>query len=319
MVYDVVALGEFLIDFMPGDMSPAGNPTFERNAGGAPVNVLAALSRLSKKTAFIGKVGDDPFGLYLRDALVAEGIDDKGLVFTDQAHTTMAFVHLDAQGERSFHFCRKPGADETLSFEEVDHELLSGTRVFHFGSISMTSEPAYTATIQAVLAAKNQGAIITYDPNWRPALWMDDSHARKAMEDGLMLADVIKVSQQELFFLTDCDTLEAGAAVLLNRFPIKLLLVTLDAEGTYFHSQTLSGKVSSYRVTAVDTTGAGDGFMGAFIYKILEAGRPITEWTEEDMKSAISFANAAGALAVTRKGAISSLGTIEEIVRLQTK
>lgn len=317
MKYDTVALGELLIDFTPAGLSPAGNPCFERNAGGAPVNVLAALSRLGRQTAFIGKVGDDPFGQYLREALVAENIADSGLVETKEAHTTMAFVHLDAGGERSFHFCRHPGADAELSFDEVNRELLSSTRIFHFGSISMTAEPAYSATVQAVRLAKSHGAIITYDPNWRPALWRDDAHSRAAMEEGLRLADIVKVSEEELLFLTGSHDLADGAEQLLNSYPIALLLVTRGAEGTYYATRTLSGSMGSYPVTAVDTTAAGDGFMGAFMYRLLNLGKPVTEWERRELEEAVAFANAAGAIAATRKGAIASLAGLDEIAALQ--
>lgn len=317
MKYDTVALGELLIDFTPAGLSPTGNPCFERNAGGAPVNVLAALSRLGRQTAFIGKVGDEPFGQYLREILVAEKIDDIGLVETKEAHTTMAFVHLDTDGERSFHFCRHPGADAKLSFDEVNRELLSSTRIFHFGSISMTAEPAYSATIQAVRVAKSHGAVITYDPNWRPALWRDDTHSRAAMEEGLRLADIVKVSEEELLFLTGIHDLADGAGQILNSYPIALLLVTRGAEGTYYATRTLSGSMGSYPVTAVDTTAAGDGFMGAFIYCLLNLGKPVTEWERIELEGAVAFANAAGAIAATRKGAIVSLAGLDEIAVLQ--
>lgn len=318
MTYDAVAIGEFLIDFTPGGTSPAGNPLFERNAGGAPVNVLAALARLGKRTAFIGKVGNDPFGHFLQDTLRQEGIDDKGLVFTDHAHTTMAFVHLGEGGERSFHFCRQPGADEALAFEEIDASLLGGARVFHFGSVSMTSEPSRGATLAAVREAKARGAWITYDPNWRPALWQDNQHAKQAMEEGLKEADVVKVSEEELFFLTGADGLEAGAQLLMERFPVKLLLVTLGAEGSYYRTRTAEGRAASYPVAPVDTTAAGDGFMGAFIYALLENDRPVPEWTDGELRQALAFANAGGALATTRRGAIASLadhGEIEKLVK----
>ncbi|WP_379158957.1 carbohydrate kinase [Paenibacillus sp. sgz5001063] len=317
MKYDTVALGELLIDFTPAGLSPTGNPCFERNAGGAPVNVLAALSRLGRQTAFIGKVGDDPFGQYLREALVAEKIDDIGLVETKEAHTTMAFVHLDAGGERSFHFCRHPGADAELTFNEVNRELLSSTRIFHFGSISMTTEPAYSATVQAVRLAKSHGALITYDPNWRPALWKGDTHSRAAMEEGLHLADIAKVSEEELVFLTGSQDLANGAGQLLSSYPIALLLVTRGAEGTYYTTRTVSGSVGSYPVIPVDTTAAGDGFMGAFIYRLLELGKPVSEWERIELEEAVAFANAAGAIAATRKGAIASLAGLDEIGALQ--
>ncbi|WP_233277774.1 carbohydrate kinase family protein [Paenibacillus durus] len=316
MTYDAVAIGEFLIDFTPGGISPAGNPLFERNAGGAPVNVLAALARLGKRTAFIGKVGNDPFGHFLQETLKQEGIGDKGLVFTDQAHTTMAFVHLGEGGERSFHFCRQPGADEGLAFDEIDPSLLGSAKVFHFGSVSMTSEPSRSATLSAVREAKARGAWITFDPNWRPALWQDNLHAKKAMEEGLEEADVVKVSEEELVFLTGKSELEAGVEELLERFPVKLLLVTLGAEGSYYRTRKAGGRAASYPVVAVDTTAAGDGFMGAFIGTMLENGRPAWEWSDGELRKALAYANAGGALATTRLGAIASLAAHEEIEEL---
>jgi fructokinase len=317
-MYDVVALGEYLIDFLPAGRSEAGQPLFERNPGGAPVNVLAALARMGKKTAFIGKVGQDPFGEYLREVLVEQGIDADMLVFAAHAHTTMAFVQLDDRGERSFHFCRQPGADQELRWEEIDKGLLEKTGFFHFGSISMTAEPSYSATIQAVLHAKAHGAVISYDPNLRPALWNDEAHARGAIEEGLRHADLVKISQEELLFLTGTDDLEAGAKQLTERFPaLKLLLVTLGAEGTFYcRADARTGRVPAFEVRTVDTTGAGDGFFGAFLYQAAERGKALDTWDKQELEEAIAFANAAGALATTRKGAIPAMPAKEEITRL---
>ncbi|CAN7605466.1 carbohydrate kinase family protein [Paenibacillus sp. LjRoot56] len=316
MNYDVVALGEYLIDFTPYGRSEAGQPLFERNPGGAPVNVAAALAKLGKKTGFIGKVGSDPFGAYLRETLLDVGVSDRGLVETDEAHTTMAFVQLDADGDRSFHFARHPGADQLLRADELNHAMLGETRIFHFGSISMTAEPAYTATLKAVQFAKDKGALISYDPNWRPSLWRDEEHALEVIRVGLSLADVVKVSEEELVFLTAEQDLEKAARKLIEQYGITLLLVTAGGAGSFYQMKDWWGKVESFPVLTLDTTGAGDAFFGALLYKLLEKGKALQLWEEEELQLALRFANAAGALATTRKGAIPSLGTMEEIQAL---
>jgi fructokinase len=316
MNYDAVALGEYLIDFTPHGLSDAGQPVFERNPGGAPVNVVAAMAKLGKKTGFIGKVGNDPFGRYLRQALLQQGVSDSGLIATDEAHTTMAFIHLDSQGERSFHFSRKPGADQLLREDEVNLAMLEVTRIFHFGSISMTAEPSYTATIKSVQKAKEKGALISYDPNWRPSLWKDEQHAWEAIHQGLGLADLVKVSEEEVIFLTGQGDIEIASKQLMERYSIQLLLVTAGSIGSFYRMNDWWGKVDSYSVHTVDTTGAGDGFLGAFLYQVLMLGKPLQVWSEDELCSALRFANAAGALAATRKGAIPSLDTIEEIEAL---
>ncbi|OAS21827.1 carbohydrate kinase family protein [Paenibacillus oryzisoli] len=313
MNFDVVALGEYLIDFTPAGRSEAGQPLFERNPGGAPVNVVAALAKFGKRAGFIGKVGSDPFGLYLREALLDVGVSDHGLVATDEAHTTMAFVQLDAEGDRSFHFARNPGADQLLREDEVHLAMLAEARIFHFGSISMTAEPVYTATLKAVHVAKERGALISYDPNWRPSLWKDEAQALEAIHVGLSLANLVKVSAEELVFLTAEQDLEKAARHLVEQYGITLLLVTAGGSGSFYQMKDWWGKVDTYPVLTVDTTGAGDAFLGALLYKVLEMGMPLQEWQEEELREALDFANAAGALATTRKGAIPSLGTFEEI------
>ncbi|MDQ0885484.1 fructokinase [Paenibacillus sp. V4I9] len=313
MNYDAVALGEYLIDFTPQGLSDAGQPLFERNPGGAPVNVVAAMAKLGMKTGFIGKVGNDPFGRYLRQALLQQGVSDSGLIASDEAHTTMAFIHLDSQGERSFHFSRKPGADQLLKEDEVNHAMLEGTRIFHFGSISMTAEPSYSATIKSAQKAKEKGALISYDPNWRPSLWEDEQHAREAIHAGLRLADLVKVSEEEIIFLTGQGDIEIASKQLMDLYSIRLLLVTAGSIGSFYRMNDWWGKVDSYSVHTVDTTGAGDGFLGAFLHEVLKLGKPLHAWSEDELCSALRFANAAGALATIRKGAIPSLGTIEEI------
>ncbi|MDD9271668.1 carbohydrate kinase [Paenibacillus sp. GCM10023248] len=316
MNYDVIAIGEFLIDFTPYGVSDAGQPVYERNPGGAPVNVAAAMAKLGGKSGFIGKVGADPFGTYLRQALLEYGITEQGLVTTAEAHTTMAFVQLDAQGERSFHFSRSPGADQLLREDEVNLALLEGARICHFGSISMTVEPACSATVYAVSKAKESGALISYDPNWRPSLWESGQQARKAIAAGLDLADLVKVSEEELTFLTGEADIQLASHQLAERHRIGLVLVTAGRAGSYYRLGSKWGKVDSFPVRTVDTTGAGDGFLGAFLYRVLQAGKPVQGWSEDELRQALTFANAAGALATTRKGAIPSLGTMAEIETL---
>lgn len=313
MKVDAVAVGECLIDFMPWGWSPSGEPMLERSPGGAPVNVMAALARLGNRTAFIGKVGDDPFGHYLLQAVEGFGVCSEGMVLTKEAHTTLAFVHLDGKGERTFHFCRHPGADQMLTYAEVDQALLRGTRIFHFGSVSMTDEPSRSATLQSAAQAKEHGALITYDPNWRPALWRGDGHAAATIRDGLKLADVVKVSEEELAFLAGTARLEEGAERLMENYPMALLLVTLGEKGTWYKTGCFQGLVSSFAVNTIDTTGAGDGFFGAFLNRLLELGTDIRQWNEDTLRNAIRFANASGALATTRMGAIPSFAGMAEI------
>ncbi|MFD0698077.1 PfkB family carbohydrate kinase [Paenibacillus sp. GCM10027628] len=316
MKYDVVTLGEYLIDFTPYGTSAAGQPLFERNPGGAPVNVAVAAAKLGKKTAFIGKVGMDPFGVYLRQALLEQGVSGAGLVASDEAHTTLAFVQLDERGERSFHFARKPGADQLLREDELNTELLSGTKIFHFGSISMTAEPSAQATIKAVQFAKENGALISYDPNWRPLLWESEWRALEAIHIGLGFADIVKVSEEELVFLTGEPDMEAASMQLMEQNQLQLLLVTAGSKGSFYRMNGIWGQVGSCSVASVDTTGAGDGFLGAFLFRVLEQEKPLQAWSESELREALFFANAAGALATTRKGAIPALGSLDEIETL---
>ncbi|HZJ82955.1 MAG TPA: carbohydrate kinase, partial [Clostridia bacterium] len=262
---DVVALGELLIDFTPGGVSPDGNELFERNPGGAPANVLASLSRLGGAGGFIGKVGEDQFGYFLRDVLDQNGINSKGLIFSEEANTTLAFVHLEEDGERNFSFYRKPGADIMLREDEVNVELIDDARIFHFGSLSMTQEPSRSATLRAVEYAKQKGKTITYDPNWRPPLWETDGAAKEGMSIGLSYADILKISEEELAFLIGESNLQKGTGLLAD-MGITMILVTLGSEGCFYRYPKGIGNVKGFNVTAVDTTGAGDAFFGGFLY-----------------------------------------------------
>lgn len=313
-MFDVTALGELLIDFTPGGASGQGNPLFEANPGGAPCNVLAMLARLGRRTAFVGKVGDDLFGRMLKNAIREAGIGEGGLVLDPAAHTTLAFVHNAPDGDREFSFYRDPGADELLAPEELP-ETLGETRVFHFGSLSLTREPVRAATRAAVERAAAAGAVISFDPNLRASLWGSLSDARREMLWGCSVCQVLKVAEEELSFLTAEEQLEAGAEKLRRDFPnIRLLLVTRGRAGSAAFWQDLRVDRPGWPVEAIDTTGAGDTFCGCCLHHILEWG--LGGLSEERLGEMLSFANAAAGLVTTRKGALRSMPERDEIHRL---
>lgn len=315
-MYDVVALGEILIDFTPYGQSENENTLFERNAGGAPANVVVMLSKLGLQTSFIGKVGEDDFGHFLKETLESKNVDTTGIVTTEQVNTTLAFIHLHPDGDRSFSFYRKPGADITLEEKEVNYELMDKAKLFHFGSVSMTSEPARHATISALQYAKEKGLLISYDPNLRENLWEDLNVAKKVISDSLHFADILKVSEEELHFLTDTWNYEEGTEILYRNYGIPLIFVTLGEKGCFFRYKDKTESIPSYVVEAVDTTGSGDAFCGALLYKILSESN-INRLTIEKLKSSVRFANAAGALAATKRGGIPSLPELKDINQLQ--
>lgn len=311
-MYDVVALGEILIDFTPAGLSEQGNPLFEANPGGAPANVLACLAKLGRKTAFLGKVGADEFGRLLREVLASRGIATHGLVLEEGAQTTLAFVHLHDDGDRSFSFYRSPGADTLLRPEEVDGKQLTAS-IFHFGSLSLTHEPARSATLAALHWAKERGALISYDPNLRPPLWSSLAEAKRQILAVMDQADIVKISREELEFLTGSDSLAQGSAQLVREYGTSLLLVTLGKDGCFFRLGDLTGLVPGFPVQAVDATGAGDGFLGGMLHEILRRGKALEEWSLEELEASVRFANAIGALVVTRKGGIPAMPSLAEV------
>lgn len=313
--YDVLALGELLIDFTPAGYSANGNQLFEANPGGAPANVLACLAKLGRKTALIGKVGDDEFGRLLRKVLEEKRIGSQGLVLDPEFHTTLAFVHLREDGERSFSFYRDPGADTQLSSAELA-ECLFDAAVFHFGSLSLTREPARSATLAAVQLAREKGMLVSYDPNLRPLLWPSLEEARQQILAALGQADIVKISREELDFLTGSGDLEGASEDLVRRFGLRLLLVTLGQEGCFYRRGLHSAHVPGFQVRAVDTTGAGDGFLGGFLHQVLRREKPLEEWTSQELETSIRFANAVGALVVTRRGGIPAMPTLAEVQAL---
>ncbi|MBU7316623.1 PfkB family carbohydrate kinase [Paenibacillus oleatilyticus] len=313
---DVTAIGEVLIDFTPAGHSDNGNELFERNPGGAPANVLSALAKWGRRTAFIGKVGNDSFGCFLKEWLQQAGIRTDTLVMTEEANTTLAFVHLKENGDRRFDFCRKPGADMLLEEREVDLSVVSGCKVFHFGSVSLTHEPSATATLKSAALAKASGALVTYDPNVRLALWDDEERAKRMICEGIAVADVVKMSQEELEFLTGTQDLIAGSLQLHRNYGLKLILVTLAEKGCFYRMIEAAGLVSGFPVEVMDTTGAGDAFLSAFIHGLLERGATLKGLEERELSQRIRFANAAGALTTMRRGAIPALPTLEDVHKL---
>lgn len=312
-MFDVVAIGELLIDFTPGGVTPEGTELFERNPGGAPGNVLAILSKMGKKTALISKVGDDQFGRFLISTIKDIGVDTQGIVVTDQANTTLAFVHLDSGGDRSFSFYRKPGADMLLCEDEIDLELIKNCSIFHFGTVSMTKGPSRDATLYAVKTAKKHKKLISFDPNLRAPLWDDLNQAKKMMEAGLDYTDILKVSGEELEFITGEKNLEKGSGYIQDKYGTKLILVTLGAEGCFYRHRNKTGQLATYDVSTVDTTGAGDAFLGAVLYKLLNTDKSLELLDKHELESIIGFSNAAGSLATTRKGAIPAMPSVWDV------
>ena len=312
---DVVALGELLIDFATQSTDEQGYPTMAAHPGGAPANFLAAVAKFGGKAALLGKVGEDTFGRLLVDTLAQAGIETRGMVRTKDVFTTLAFVTFDAHGDREFAFARKPGADTCMSFEELDLSLIDEAKVFHFGTLSLTDEPARTATRKAIAYAKEKGKLITYDPNLRKPLWRDLDTAKEQLIWGLSQADVVKISDEEVEFLFGLNP-QQGAEHILEQFGVKLVFVTCGADGCVFRNQNAKGHVPGLQgLHVIDTTGAGDIFGGSAVWKLLQTGKRPEELSREELEEIVGFACAAAGLSTTRPGGISSVPDYEEILR----
>ena len=310
---DVVALGELLIDFAAKSKDPDGYPTMAANPGGAPGNFLAALNVYGKKTAFLGKVGDDAFGHLLLGTLQRAGIETKGVIVDPDYFTTLAFVTFDRAGDRSFSFARKPGADTQLRWEEIDKGLMDEARVFHFGTLSLTGEPARTATRKAVAYAKETGKLISCDPNLRVPLWRSKEEAREQMLWSLQQADLVKISDNEVSFLWACSP-EEGAEKLLREFGVKLAMVTLGAEGCLLRTKNACFRAPAPKVHPVDTTGAGDIFGGSAMARFLDLKKAPDALTQEDLSYIGTYALIAASLSTERSGGIPSIPKKETVL-----
>lgn len=317
-MYDVAALGELLIDFTCLSTDTDGYPTMAAHPGGAPANYLAALTKFGAKTAMIGKVGSDAFGRLLIKTLKGAGIDTRGMLVSDDVFTTLAFVTLDDSGDREFSFARKPGADTQLRFDEIDLSVIDASKVLHFGTLSMTNEPARDATYKAVEYAAGHGKLISFDPNLRKPLWDDVDEAKRQMLWGLKHADIVKISDEETEFLFGIAPEEA-AKHIIDSFGVRLVYVTCGAEGCFYRTKTASGFVKALSGIAVkDTTGAGDIFGGSAMYGLLRAGGVPEKLTAEELENIVSFACASAGLSTTKAGGISSvpeLGEVEAAMR----
>lgn len=313
--YHVTALGELLIDFTENGLSGQGNFLMEANPGGAPCNVLAMLTKLGRKTAFIGKVGADFLGRHLKTVVEAVGIDTRGLRMDEKVHTTLAFVHTAPDGDRDFSFCRNPGADMMLKPEEIDEELIASSRVFHFGSLSLTHPQVREATKKALKIAKENGCLITYDPNLRPPLWDSLERAKEQIGFGMQWCDVMKIADNELRWFTGTEDFDEGIRLLQDTYHIPLILLTLGREGSraYYGDQKVEA-APFLQENTVDTTGAGDTFCACAIDYVLTHG--LRGLTEENLGELLTFANAAASLITTRKGALRSMPEKEAVLDL---
>ena len=313
-LYDVTALGEMLIDFTLNGQSDQGNNLFEACPGGAPCNVLAMLNKLGRKTAFIGKVGEDQFGRLLKGTIDELGIETKGLVLDQEIHTTLAFVHTFPDGDREFSFYRKPGADMMLTEDEVDYDLIRQSKVFHFGTLYMTGEPVRTATKKALEVAKEAGCMITFDPNLRPPLWESLEEAKKQMEYGFQYCDVLKISDNEIQFISGMEDYDDGIRYLQEKYNIPLIFLTMGKEGSRAYYKDMRVERKGFQVKAIETTGAGDTFCGCSIHGVLTHG--LENLDEEKLGDILTYANAGAALITMKKGAIRSMPEPENISKL---
>lgn len=314
--YDVVALGELLVDFTDYGMSGQENPVFEANPGGAPCNVLALLRKYNKSCTFIGKIGNDFFGKMLTAILDETGIDHKGLIIDNYYNTTLAFVKNYENGDREFSFYRHPGADMMLSSDEVEYEQIKQSRIFHFGTLSMTDDNVKEATKRAIETAKNNGLIISFDPNLRPPLWKSLDDARNQIAYGLSQCDVLKISDNEIEFMTGTSDFDKGANILMERYPnIKLLNITAGADGSYSYYREIRAYVPSYLLGGtIDTTGAGDTFCGSVLNYLLD--HDLENLSKENLIEMLQIANAAAYLVTTKKGAIRSMPDPKDVQKV---
>ena len=315
--YDVIALGELLIDFTMNGQSEQGNNMFEACPGGAPCNVLALLNKMGKKTAFIGKVGKDQFGALLRDTITEAGIDASNLMVDENVNTTLAFVHTFPDGDREFSFYRNPGADMMLTADEVNPEVVKDTKVFHFGTLSMTHEGVREATKKAVETAKANGCLVSFDPNLRPPLWSSLDLAKEQMEYGFGKCDILKISDNEIQFVSGKEDYDEGIAYLQETYNIPLILLTMGKDGSSAYYKGMRVERPGFSVKAIETTGAGDTFCGSSLNYLVD--HDFENLTEEQLGEMLTFANAAAALVTTKKGAIKAMPVKEEVLELIQK
>ena len=310
--YDVVALGELLIDFTENGTSGQGNPVYEANPGGAPCNVLSMLNRLGHQTAFLGKVGNDIFGRQLRSTVESAGINVEGLLTDEDVRTTLAFVETKPDGDRDFSFYRNPGADMMLREEEVRDDIIADAKIFHFGTLSMTNEPVRSATKHAIAVAKENGALISFDPNIREPLWKDMEEAKEQTAYGLSVCDILKISDNEIQWFSGKEDYTEGIRMLQQTYQIPLILLYMGRDGSRAYYKNMIVEIPAFlQKNTIETTGAGDTFGACCLHYILQYG--LMELTEQQLKDMLTFANAAASIITTRKGALRVMPSLEEI------
>lgn len=316
--YDVTALGELLIDFTENGVSGQGNPIYEANPGGAPCNVLAMLAKLERKTAFIGKVGQDIFGNRLKEILAETGIDISNLVMDKDARTTLAFVETFPDGDRDFSFYRNPGADMMLREDEVNEDILRDTKLFHFGTLSMTHEEVRRATKKAVETAKAAGAVLSFDPNLREPLWNSLEEAKEQTAYGLSQCDFLKISDNEIRWFTGEEDFDAGIRKLREQYDIPLIVLSMGKDGSRAYYKDLRVEVAPFlQENTIETTGAGDTFGACCLHYVLQCG--LDGFDEDSLREMLVFANAAASIITTRKGALRVMPAMNEIQELIKK
>lgn len=313
-MYDVTAIGELLIDFASKETDAAGYPTMKANPGGAPGNFLAALNSYGAKTAFLGKVGTDAFGSMLVKTIADAGIETKGIVSDPTVFTTLAFVTFSPDGDRSFSFARKPGADTKLLFEELDLSLIDDAKIFHFGTLSLTDEPVRTTTQKAVAYAKEHGKLITFDPNLRPPLWSSPEAAREQILWGLAQADIVKISDEEVEFLWGKISEQEATEKLIREYGVRLAMITLGPKGAYLATQHTAAMAFCPSVKPIDTTGAGDIFGGSAVSQVLKIGKEPEALDKDELKQIGSYACAAASLSTEKQGGIPSIPAVEAVL-----
>ena len=315
-MYDMIAIGELLIDFTEDRLQEDGYPVMAAHPGGSVANFLAALAKYGKNTALLAKVGNDALGRKLVQTVEKAGIDARGVIITDSAFTTLAFVTRDAAGEREFSFARKPGADTQITMGDIDMNMIDQTKALHFGAVCITHEPSRSTHHNVVEYARKAGKMITFDPNLREPLWDDLEDAKKQMLWGFAHSDVVKVSDNEIEFLFGVKP-EEGGKILLEQYGVKLAFVTLGKDGCYYTNQNASGHVPSLsNIQTVDTTGAGDIFGGSAVYGILESGKKPEDLQDEEIRKIVNFACVAAALSTMNLGGVSSVPSKEDVLKI---
>lgn len=319
-MFDVTALGELLIDFTQSGMSQQNNQLFEANPGGAPCNVLAMLTNLNNKTAFIGKVGNDALGKELKRRVTDLGIDTSNLLLDESVNTTLAFVHNFENGDRDFSFYRNPGADMMLTPNEIDESLIANSRIFHFGTLSMTHEGVREATLKALETARKNGCLVSFDPNLREPLWQSLDQAKQAVLTGMEYTNILKISDNEIVWLTGEEDYDKAVAWIRERYAIDLILVTLGKDGSRAYYKDMIVAVPGFvRNDTIETTGAGDTFYGTSLDFVLKTG--LDNFSEKSLKDMLLYGNAAASIITTRKGALTVMptrGEIEALIKSNT-